>query len=255
VSVLLASSALAQTPAPLTFDVASVKINAEYSQANRNTWQSSIKSSPGSVTMRNVNLTMITAWAFHVQRPQVSGPQWLDDNRYDISAKAATPAEDDQLRLMLQSLLADRFKFTSHRDTRTMEVMAFILPKSGHKMKVSDIEGPPQSTQDPERGVIVKGAPLSAIAEDLSKELNMPLLNMTGLEGRFDFSLKPEKYVAEMRARVMAGGPQSMPPEAQLKLTLMEQIVEGELGLRLESRKAPVELIVIDHVEKTPAEN
>src|ERR1017187_3963227 len=121
-SALLALSALAQSPAPPAFDVASVKVNKEFNQSNRATWASRIHPDPGTLTMRNVNMTMIAAWAYHVQRTQISGPSSLDSDRYDIIAKADHPAAEDELRQMLQALLADRFKFASHRITKQMEV-------------------------------------------------------------------------------------------------------------------------------------
>jgi len=77
---------------------------------------------------------------------------------------------------------------------------------------------------------------------------------MTGLKGRYDFTFNPQKYVTAMRSRVMAD-PQQARNEDELKLILLQDIVAGELGLRLEPRRAPVEVLVIDHVEKSPSEN
>jgi uncharacterized protein (TIGR03435 family) len=253
VPALLAVSALAQTPASPAFDVASVKINQDFNQANRATWAYRINPSPGSLTMRNVNMTMIAAWAFHLQRPQVSTPSALDDQRYDILAKTDHPAKDDELRQMLQKLLVERFKFASHRTTRTMEVLALVAPKEGLKMKESQIgDGPIEVTKD-ENGAHIKGAQLVDLLDDLSKELEIPVVDMTGLKGRYDFTFNPQKYVTALRARYT--GERNIPPESALKLSLMEEILTGELGLRVETRKAPVEMLVIDHAEKTPAEN
>ena len=254
VSVFLALSALAQNPAPPAFEVASVKINQQFRQEDRATWLRSMDTSPGSLTFRNVNLTMIVAWAHHLQWPQIVGPAGMDSQRYDIQAKTGRTVTDDEMRLMLQALLADRFKLASHRETRQMEALAMLVPKGGHKMTESKVEGPTQSRQDPERGAIVEGAVLSELANDMARETSVPIVDMTGLKGRYDFTFNPQKYVTAMRSRVMAD-PQQARNEDELKLILLQDIVAGELGLRLEPRRAPVEVLVIDHVEKSPSEN
>ena len=249
-SVFLAFSALAQNSAPPAFDVASVKINQQFREGDR-----SIKMdhTPGSLTFRNVNLTMLAAWAYHLQWPQITGPAGMDGQRYDILAKASGPASDDEMRPMLQALLAERFQMVQHRETRQMEVLSLLLPKGGHKMTESKVvEG--GHRQDPVRGTVIEGALLSELADELSREAGAPIVDMTGLKGRFDFSFNVPKYVEALRTRVMAD-PQHIPPEAQMKMVLMQDIVAGELGLRLEPRKAPVEVLVIDRFEKSPADN
>ena len=152
--------------------------------------------------MRNVNLTMIVAWAYNVQRPQVSGPDWINSQRYDVFAKAGRPAQDDKTRQMLQALLVERFKLVAHRESRPMEVMGMLVPNGGHKMTRSEIEGPTQSRQDPVRGTVVEGAPLAELANDMSGELEVPVVDMTGLKGRFTFNV--QKYVSALRSRFVA---------------------------------------------------
>jgi uncharacterized protein (TIGR03435 family) len=251
----VALSAAAQAPTPPTFDVASVKINKDFNSANRATWASRITAVPGSLTMRNVNMTMIVAWAYHVQRPQVSGPSSMDSQRYDIAAKADHPAKDDEMRLMLQSLLVERFTCKSHRVTKDVEALALVLPKQGtHKMTPSEVaEGEAQGTHNQDGSDTVKGATLSNLMDELSRDLELPVVDMTGLHGRFDFTVNIQKYLTEMRSRY--ANESNVPPEAMLRMNLLENIVAGELGLRVETRKAPVEFIVIDSVETTPAEN
>jgi uncharacterized protein (TIGR03435 family) len=253
-SVLLAVSALAQNPAPPAFEVASVKINQQFRQDNRATWLRSIETSPGRLTFRNVNLTMIVAWAYQLQWPQIVGPAGMDSQRYDILAKAGGPASDAEMRLMLRALLAERFKLAEHRETRQMEVLALLVPKSGHKMTESTVEGPTRTRQDPDRGTVVEGALLAEMAEDMSREMAVPIVDMTGLKGRFDFLFNPQKYVAGLRSQVMAD-PQHALNEAEVRLMVMQETVAGQLGLRLEARRAPVEVLVIDRIEKSPSEN
>lgn len=245
---LLAVSALAQTPAPPAFEVASVKINRDQ------TGRLQVDISPGSVSMRCVSLKRLVSWAYHVQQPAIDCPAWFDDQRYDILAKAGTPSKEDEMRPMMVSLLAERFHLAVHRETRQMDVMAFVEAKGGHKMTPSQIEGEPQAGEAPGGGKLIKGAALMDFGDDISNELRLPILDMTGLKGRFDFALNPEKYVAAARAAIMAD-PQHRPSEAEIKMTVMQDIVAGDLGLRLEPRRAPVEVLVVDRCEKVPVEN
>src|SRR5690349_24653822 len=109
----LAGSALAQSPAPPAFEVASVKINPSYRQDDPSTWRPAITVNPGTLTIRNATLRMITAFAYDIQRPMVVGPEWLNTERYDIAAKAPGEATPSELQAMLRGLLADRFKMES----------------------------------------------------------------------------------------------------------------------------------------------
>ena len=253
VFVLLAASALAQNPAPPAFEIASVKINQQFRPEDRSTWHRTIDASPVTLTMRNVDLKMAVAWAHNLQAAMVSGPAWVESQRYDILAKTGAAAPDNEMRRMLQTLLAERFRLETHREMRPMEVMAIVLPKSGHKMTASQSDGPPNDRQDPQRGSIVEGAAVTDLGEELSRILSTPVVDLTGLKGRFDFTLNVQKYVSALRSRLMAEGRPM--PESEAQLTIMQEALEGELGLRLEPRRAPVEVVVIDRAEKTPVEN
>jgi uncharacterized protein (TIGR03435 family) len=250
----LAASALAQDAAPLSFDVASVKINRDFRQDDRRTWLIKIDTAPDSLTMNNVNLTMIVAWAYNVQRPQIAGPDWLDAQRYDILAKAGRPASEGELQRMLQTLLAERFKLKVHRETRQMDVTALVLPKNGqHKMKQSQGDGPTSSRQDPALGSVIERIALADLLMEFSRELTTPAVDMTGLTGKFDFTFNVQKYAQAMREQVRAEGkPVS---NADAAMMVMRDALEGELGLKFEPRRTAVEMTVIDHVERTPVEN
>jgi uncharacterized protein (TIGR03435 family) len=255
--VFLAASALAQSPAPPAFEVASVKINELYRQDDRMTWRPSIESPPDSLTMRNVNMRMMVAWAWDIQRPKVSGPDWIDGPRYDIQAKAGQPAKVAEMRLMLQALLAERFKLEWRRETRQMEVLAVTVPKSGHKMKESAIAGDSatQSTQGPDGGATVRGAAIGELINEMSREVTVPVVDLTGLTGRFDFSINPQKYRAELISSLGTMSPAQRPSESEMIVTLMQNLLQGDLGLRMEPRKAAVEVFVVERGEKTPVAN
>jgi uncharacterized protein (TIGR03435 family) len=104
------------------------------------------------------------------------------------------------------------------------------------------------------RGNVVEGASLAELCEDLTHDANStPVVDMTGLTGRFDFTFNVQKYLDAVRARAMSEGvPVS---EAELRLSLMQDLIAGELGLKIEPRKAPVEFLVIDRADRKPTEN
>jgi len=247
VFALLAGSALAQNPAPPAFEVASVKISSPTDAPRM-----AIETPGNTLTMRFVTMRVAIAWAYDTQRPMIAGPSWIDSEHYDILAKAAKPANEDEMKLMLQPVLAERFKLQFHRETRTMQVMAVTLPKEGHKMTPSKAQKV-SMRQDSVRGPIVEGAPLGELCENMSHDMNMPVLDLTGLTGRFDFPFDIQKYVNVLRSRAMASSERLS--EDEMKLSLMRDAMAGELGLHVDSRKAAVEVLVIDQAEKKPVEN
>jgi len=252
--LLAVSSAAGQNAATPAFEVASVKVNQQWRQEDRSTWRSVLETPGDRLTMRNLTMRRIVAWAYHVQSQQVVGPGWIDTEHYDILARTAKPAVEDEMRPMLEALLAERFHLAVHRDTRQMEVLALLQPKGGHKMTVSQLEGPPEVSDGGSGVRVLKGISLAVFADELSHETTAPIVDMTGLEGRFDFKLNLEKYVSALRSKVMAD-PQHIPPESELHLILLQDMVAGELGLRVEPRRAPVEVVVIERAEKVPVEN
>ena len=251
--VFLAASALAQDAAPPAFEVASVKMNPGFSQADRATWHNTIDHSPTSLTMRNVDLAMAVAWAYHVQRAEVFGPGWIDSTRYDILAKTSRPSKESEMRRMLKALLVERFQLEAHCETRQLEVMALVNSRAGHRMTASETDGRLQDREDPVRGTVITGASLAELANEMSREVNLPIVDRTGLSGRFDFTFNTQKYLLALRSRVISDG--HPPSESDVRVMLLEDVVAGELGLRLEPRRAPVEVVVIDRAHKSPAEN
>jgi len=250
--MLLAGVAFAQSPAPLAFEVASVKASSQFQPDNRATWSSSIQVHDGSLTMRNVSLSMMVAWAYDVQRPRVAAPEWNNSQRYEMQAKAGRLATENELRQMLQALLVERFQLATHRENRPMEVIAIVLPKGGHKMTPSKVEGETRSRID-QRGNVVEGATVAELASELSREMDVPVVDLTGLAGRWDFTFNIQRYLMDLRARMT---PETRPPsEDAAKLMVIQEAIAGETGLRAELRKSPVEVVVIDHAEKTPAAN
>jgi len=243
-AAVLLAPAFAQTPpAAPSFEVASVKVSAMGEGKNRET----IQATPGSLSMRNITLKSCIRWAYHVMDPQVSGPEWLNSQRYDIVGKAAGPAKEDELRPMLQTLLASRFKLELHRETRELSVFLLVVGKNGPKFKVSQTEG--ESSIEPQRKtmeVVIQRAQVSQLVDALANIFHTPVIDMTGLTGKYDITINASKYIDRQ------GGGSDGPPDP---LALIMQGLQEELGLKLEAKKQPVELLVIDHAEKTPTEN
>jgi uncharacterized protein (TIGR03435 family) len=238
VFLLLSIAALAEPADPPSFEVAAIKPG----QPGRD----NIQAEPGTVTMRNTSLSGCIRWAFEVQDYQISGPAWLDDARFDISAKAATPAKTPELRIMMQTLLAQRFGLGFHREVKEMRALILSVPKAGHKLQPTETEGSP-SFKTGKMNLTGQGATVRQLTDFLSREIRTPVIDQTGLTGRFNYFLDIGSYISEEMRK--AGGP---PPDAE---SIIATAIHGQLGLKLEPKKAPVEIIVIDRLEKAPTEN
>jgi len=229
--LLLAGTAVAHTPPPLAFEVASVRINEPF-LGHDNRWEGKIETSPTSLIMHKVTWLNILTWAYHITVPQIAGPTWLELETYDISAKSSQPVDKEQLRAMLQTLLAERLKLATHRETRELSGLALTQAKDGHRMK------PPESEDQ-------HSVSMPEFAEMVAGELRIPVADLTGLKGRYSFTwaiLRP--YFEEAR--------RNQPFEP---INAFQQGLQKEMGLKLDSRKAPIEVLVIDHLERRPIDN
>jgi uncharacterized protein (TIGR03435 family) len=202
-----------------------------------------VQAAPGSLRMRAVTMKSAIAWAYHVMEYQVSGPDWLNFERYDISGKAGSAGED-ALREMLQTALADRFQLKFHRQTKELPAYILTIAKGGIKFHESDTNGEPALAPDREKmKITVQHFPAQQFITVLSNILRAPVINETGLTGNYDVSLDVSKYMPQ------AG---DAPPDP---IAIIMRGLQEELGLKLESKKIPLDLLVIDHAEKIPAEN
>jgi uncharacterized protein (TIGR03435 family) len=197
--------------------------------------------SPGGVTIRNATLSGCIQWAYGVRDFQVSGPSWLTDDRFDITAKAAGEVSGDQLRLMLQALLADRFKLALHRQSKELQAYALVVGKNGSKLHESTSEGPSNIRRE-RMGVTVERATLAQFADALTQVLQIPVVDATGMAGHYDATLDITPYITLDGA----GGTDIV--------SIAVAALQDLLGLRLEVRKAPTEILVVDHVERVPTQ-
>jgi uncharacterized protein (TIGR03435 family) len=235
--VLCASIALAQQ-----FEVASVKPSG----AGQLTGSSGITTGHGRLTANNVTLKRCIMGAWGVGPNQISGgPEWLDSDRFEIVASAGQPVEDeDVLNAMLRNLLAERFKLALHRETRTAQALVLEVAKNGPKLEKT--EAGEASTNSGRGRIDARKHTMDRFADVLSWQMDLPVINQTGLEGVFNLKLEwtPEslKPAASRADRAAAEEPSIF------------TAIQQQLGLRLRSQKAPVEMLVIDHAER-PSEN
>lgn len=210
----------------------------------------------------NAPLKLMIGFAYDVQYHQMfGGPKWIDTDRFTIRARpagAVRPAPDNtpRIRLMLQSLLEERFKLALHRETRIQQVYELSVAKGGPKLKPSAGPG-----RDGREGIFGRGRgettatnmPISALVGFLSQRLGSSVIDKTGLSGKYDFTLSflPEPNAGDL---ALFGPP---PPDAQTpadsgRPSIFSALPE-QLGLKLESARGPVEVLIIDHADKPDA--
>jgi uncharacterized protein (TIGR03435 family) len=245
--------ATAQEPARASFDVASIRSSGKIKDAP------TMGATTAGINYSNVTLRACIATAYEIQEYRVSGPAWLESERYDITAKTEAPASTAQLHEMLQSLLADRFKVTLHRDKKDLPVFALVVGKTGFKVPAAEGDGPHSfgaggvgAKIDFKAGVMnLQRTSMEDFAGYLSKftGLGRPVVDRTELKGVYNIDLQ------------VVENPAGMSP-AEMKTSLRDW-TDGTgiltsvqaLGLKLDPQHAPVEVLVVDHAEKVPTGN
>jgi uncharacterized protein (TIGR03435 family) len=285
-AILISLAAFAQSPPPLPeFEVASVKPSAP---PGADSLAVGIHIDGAQVRCASLSLKDYIALAYRLKTYQISGPEWLASERFDVAAKLPAGAAREQIRDMVQALLLDRFQLKAHRDTKEFPVYALVVAKGGPKMKESAQDAAAAAGQGNiditagggragsgvdlgngssfvmgENGFDAVKLTMPSFADMLARFVDRPVLDMTELKGAYGFSLRfsPEDFRAmRLRAAMAAGISVSLPPET------MRAVLDGAsgdslfaamepLGLKLDARKAPLDVLVIDRIEKTPSEN
>lgn len=277
---MLPAVATAQTtPA---FEVASVRPSAEQVS------QVSVGVHVDGSQVRIVGLTLklYVGLAYGLKPHQIVGPDWLGQPRFDIAAKIPDGTSRAQLPQMFQALLADRFQMKSHRETKEFAVYALTASKDGVKLQPSVSAPEPPSDKPPAISVTAGGSAGSSgadlgggssftlgnnrieirkmtmpqIAELLTRLSDRPVIDATGITGAYDLAIEltPEDFIGvQIRGGLNNGA--LIPPQA---LRLLDNAAADpftnalqKFGLSLESRKAPLDVLVIDSIQKTPTEN
>jgi uncharacterized protein (TIGR03435 family) len=243
VLVFLATSLSAQS-----FEVASIRVNKD-DQSGAAGKRISIETSPSSLILRNVTLISCVRWAYDVHDYQiVGGPEWRNSERYDIIARPQAAASDDQMKQMLQALLAERFKLALTHEKKELPAYVITVDKNGHRLKPSKGDGP-RGLRPADGGIALTNTTMADLEQFLSglPLIDKPVIDKTDLTGAFDFTLilttdsVDATPAAAKGALVNAGAAGYMDA---LK----------RLGLRMDLQKVPIENLIIDHVEK-PSEN
>jgi len=238
--LLLAGCLLAQTP---EFDAASVRPSKAPGT------RSSMKSDAGRITYTNVSLRDCLMAAYDAKDYQISGPAWLPTERYDIIATAPGAASNDDMKLMLRKLLNERFQMTVHREKRELPVYALVVGKGGTKL-LHESENPGRSrTQMSGGSVAFTSITIPELVDYMSHmrtaEMDRPVVDNTGLKGKYDFTVTLFATQEEMMAALNKGDFGSS----------IFTLIQEQLGLKLEPQKLPLDMVVVDKAEKIPTEN
>ena len=242
VTIGLAQQPQSQAEPRMAFEVASIKPNP--SEDNRTPYSN--KENPGGIDYKYIWISNLIIKAFHIEgRYQLVLPHGYQEKPWEIVAKAPANSRMEDFPLMLRSLLADRFHLTFHRETKEMQVYELAVAKGGSKLKEVD---PPAHGLGGSRptapGLIHIGKDntnIATLATALTGLLKTPVIDKTGLQGVFEIDFEYEPL--ETNAPSDALGP-----------TVFDAL-EKDLGLKLEQRKDPVEVLVVDHLDTTPTEN
>jgi uncharacterized protein (TIGR03435 family) len=220
------------------------------------------------VILKGDPLKIVLMEAFSVKNYQIAGPSWLDEECFEIVAKMPEGATRDQIPAMLQALLVERFKLAAYKEDRPRPVYGLVVEKSGPKFKEADLSF---RRMGPRPGQVMfraasdtrgfKGSmTMASLAGFLANGLDRPVQDFTGLKGTYDIDLswapdpgidRPSRFSEATRASSAdAGADLPAAPTATIFTAIRDS-----LGLRLEPRNEPVEMLVIDHVERVPIEN
>jgi uncharacterized protein (TIGR03435 family) len=213
----------------------------------------------GTAMLTNTTLSECLQFAYGlVSDAQIAGPDWIKtrDVRFDIVGKTGPDVSRDQALLMMQNLLAERLKLSLHREPREMSFLALVVATNGPKLAPAKMGTPPAQipSQVPGR-VLHPQMPMAILATLLSRFERQLVIDMTGLTGPFSVDLQwtPDALrnrVSQDGAALLVNGQPVSMDGPSLPTALQEQ-----LGLRLESRKSLVDVLVVDHAEKVPVDN
>jgi uncharacterized protein (TIGR03435 family) len=233
---------IASASAQPAFDVASIKISAGRPLAGDSASRSHIDYTPTGVTMRNVSLGDCVQWAYDLKFYQLPETDPLNRERFDIGAKAQDAIPVAQLRRMFQELLTTRFKLAVHRERKPLAVYELAVAKGGSKLPLAKVDAgstPVRSYELLPRvsdgNFVFHDVTMADFAEKLAllRTIEKPVIDKTGIQGRFDITWK-----GAAAAILHEDGPS------------LFTLIQEQLGLKLESAKAPVDVLVIDHVER-----
>lgn len=231
---------------------------------------------PDRVAYKNISLKSLLYYAYGVAGNEISGPPWLGSGKFDVEATAATGTTKDDFTLMLRNLLAERFHLVVHHESKELQGYDLVLGKSGSKLKqASEADaiaasqppvGPPFAPATDSKGypqlarpgmiypsvpgsnghaihLIARAQTVPDLARFLGGNFQHPIVDKTGLSGRYDFTLE-----FALETLTPNDDPEVSSPRIPVAL-------EEQLGLTLEPRKVSVDILVVDSADKAPTGN
>jgi uncharacterized protein (TIGR03435 family) len=236
-ALLLPSQSTAQAPNPeLRFEVAAITSVADVPSGAR----IGIDDTPAAVRIENLTLRALLRIGYGVMDELISGPGWLNEATFNITAKPPAGYQQAQLPVLVRNLLADRFGLVVHREKRDVAGFALRVNDGGHRLVAATGQRSFLTGRD---GLISgNGRSLAEIVPILAEKVRAPVVNETGLSGAFDIKLA---WTPQLNAGINPGE-----PDISLFTALREQ-----LGLRLESVRVPVDAVVVDRIARVPTEN
>jgi uncharacterized protein (TIGR03435 family) len=242
--ILFASwGALAQSPAsPIAFDAVSIKPSPPPGP-NRSIFVGGPRRDPGRVTFSNIPIKYVigTAYGIETNARIEGGPSWIDSEMYDIVGTLPAATTSDQVLVMLQTLLAERCKLAVRHEARDQAVYAFVIAKDGPKLKSHDPLNQGNGNRSSRGHLELHNVTLTQLGNFLQNELGRPVVDGTGLAGKYDV--------------VLDWTPADTPiDDPKANAPSLTSAVQEKLGLKLMAQRAPIKYLVIDYVEK-PGEN
>jgi uncharacterized protein (TIGR03435 family) len=232
IAAVLAWSVQAQT-----FDVASIRPAVMRTAADKAA-RDQVEVTATGVTVRMASLSFLIQWAYDLKFYQISGPEWLKAQFYEVQASSAAGSSVKELRGMMRALLAERFRMVVHTESKEQAVYALAL-MAGKEPKLKKANGGATSLKVVNGGFVFTNTTMTEFAERLSDfaTADRPVVDRTGFVGAYDFQL--ESMALEMKRG-----------DAPSIITAV-----ADLGMQLKATREPLALLVIDQCEKTPSEN
>lgn len=228
---------LAAQDAHPAYEAASIKLNnSGEGHTGTDGWR-------GRIVFTNMPLQRLIAQAYRVSPFQVSGPDWLASEHFDIVATYPPDAPNAARQQMLRTLLEERFKLAVHRESKEMPGYAMVTAKGGFKLTPSEPgDDDTQHSAGAVESLAARKTSMASLAALLSRYMGQPVVDRSGIEGVYDFELRWSRD--DQSAERANDAPPSIFTELQEKL-----------GLRLQAQKVPAEIVVVDSVERMPTEN
>ncbi len=227
-----------------TFEAASIKPNRSGSGS------SSTHGTKGMLRMENVSLKRGILMAYGIPEDRdyaLAGPSWLESERFDIVARFPGETSQADVRKMLHNLYAERFHLALHPETRQSQTYTLVVAKDGLKIKAVESSGS-SSTNGRPGSLKATTITMDKLANLISRLTGTPVVNATGLAGSFSFTLE---WTPDETQR--SGPAEAAPPPAGGPSLF--SALQDQLGLKLEGKKAPIEVLVIDRIDRVPTEN